>query len=134
MLGRWPIVILCLVACGRPMFLLPSQGDPAWVEIRGEHFTLWTNTSLELGHKIARLMEERSQIIMTAMNQRSSSKAFLIGLRDERDVHVYTGEGFGGIFYLHTQEVLGEPVLLFHADPDDLERTVNHEAMTIHGL
>jgi hypothetical protein len=122
---RWLIAVL-LVACGRAIPRLPSQGGPAWTEVNSEHFILWTDASAARGRELVRELERRQQVITTVMNQpRADAKVFVIALGDAEVQH-YTGPGFGG-FAWDADNPTMQPGMLFTADAQDHVRMVTHE-------
>lgn len=125
--GSWVTAAAALVACAPAIPTLPSQGGPAWVEVKSEHITLWTNASAERGREIVRQLERRRQVVMDAMN-RATSKAgvFVIALRDLQQVQVYTGVGFGG-FAWPADNPTAQPGILMAADARDVALSVTHE-------
>jgi hypothetical protein len=124
--ARWWLAF-ALLACSAAIPPLPSRGGPEWVELTSAHFTLWTNASATRGHAIVREMERRRDVVMRAMNHAtSSSSAFVIALRNTREVEVYTGRGFVG-FAWSEDNPTGVPGILMSADPQDLGIVVTHE-------
>ncbi|TMQ18626.1 MAG: DUF1570 domain-containing protein [Deltaproteobacteria bacterium] len=125
--GRWPISLVWLVACGPAIPTLPSRGGAAWLEVTSEHFTLWTDAPAERGRELVREMERRRQVVMTAMNHApSKARSFVIALRSEREVAAYVPEPFAAVAW-DAQNPTGQPGMLLAADDDDREHVVNHE-------
>ena len=52
MRAGWVFVLLSMIACAPAIPHLPSQGGPAWFEIKSEHFRLWTDDSIERGRQV----------------------------------------------------------------------------------
>src|ERR1044071_9624336 len=86
MMAGWAFVVASMVACGPVLPQLPSQGGSPWWEVTSEHVTLWTDGSVERGREIARDLELRRQVILTAMSASSRATAFVIALRNSREV------------------------------------------------
>jgi hypothetical protein len=88
--ARWLLAVLGMTACGPAIPPLPSQGGPAWTEVKSEHFTLWTDAPLAQGRLLVRKMEHHRQVILRAMNDApATAHAFVIALRNTREVGVY---------------------------------------------
>jgi hypothetical protein len=88
--------MLVAAACGGPLIQLPSHGGPAWLEVRSEHFTLWTDGSAERGRELVREMERRREVILTAMNNLGSrTRTFVIAVRDRIELGGYRSSCVG---------------------------------------
>jgi len=126
-IGRWPIALVWLMACGSATPPLPSRGGPAWLEVTSEHFTLWTDASAERGREIVREMERRRQVVMTAMNDApSKARSFAIALRSAREVAAYVPAQFVAVAW-DAQNPTSQPGILLAANNDDDDHVVNHE-------
>lgn len=62
------LAIVLVAACNaHPR--LPSQGGPAWAEVKSEHFTLWTDASTARSHELVRALERGQQMITAVMKR-----------------------------------------------------------------
>jgi hypothetical protein len=125
--GRWSIAVVWLVACGPAIPPLPSRGGPSWVEVTSEHFTLWTDASVERGRELVREMERRRQLVATAMNYPTSkARSFVIALRNKRELAAYVPKDVAGVAW-DDENPTGQPGILLAANSDDRDRVVDHE-------
>jgi hypothetical protein len=124
---QWWLVVVWLVACGPAIPPLPSRGGPAWLELKSEHFTVWTDATAERGHELVREMEHRRQIIMRAMNNvRSKATSFVIALRDAREVAAYLPKQFIALAW-NAENPTGQPGIVVPANNNDRDHIVSHE-------
>ncbi|TMQ07379.1 MAG: DUF1570 domain-containing protein [Deltaproteobacteria bacterium] len=123
----WAVSVLALVACAPGIPHLPSEGGPAWFEIRSEHFRLWTDDSVERGRKLVRDLERRREVIASAMGKVSSrATAFVISVRSARERAVYVPVEFVGVAY-GPNNPTGQSGILINADYKDDDHVVSHE-------
>jgi hypothetical protein len=116
-----------VAACGAVIPLLPSQGGPAWVELKSAHFTLWTDAPAERGRRLIREMERRRQVIMTAMNHApSTGTSLVIALDGKREVDAYLPVQFAGVAW-RSDPPLYQPGILLAATGEDSDHAVSHE-------
>jgi hypothetical protein len=79
------LAALLSAACGtRPVMPpLPSRGGPAWLELKNDHFVMWTNVASEKAHELLSSLEERRQVVARAMNRAEQPRRiFAIVLRN----------------------------------------------------
>lgn len=122
------LVVLGMVACGPAIPPLPSRGGPAWLELRSEHVTLWTDASAERGRQIVREIERRRQVILAAMGQpvAPSPPAFVIAVRNRAERAVYLSLDFIGVTW-GPHNPIGQPGILLAANDNDREHVIDHE-------
>ena len=119
------LAILIVAACSvHPK--LPSQGGPAWTELKSEHVTLWTDASPARGQELVRALERGQRIVTTVMNRPPFDKRVFVIALGEREVESYTGVGYGG-FAWRADNPTAEPGMMVSADMRDLGRLANHE-------
>jgi hypothetical protein len=124
---RWSLVAVLLVACHPAIPPLPSRGGPAWFEIKSEHFTLWTDTSVARGHELVRKMEHHRQVVMRVMNNAPSrARSFVIGLRDEREMAAFLPDKVAGLSW-PAWGPTRQPGIILAVDTKDRVRVINHE-------
>jgi Protein of unknown function (DUF1570) len=125
--GCWSIGLALMVACGPVIPPLPAQGGPAWLELRSEHFTLWTDASAERGRELMHELETRRQLLMTAMNRApSKARSFVIALRSVRETGVYL-PGMAIAASWDARNPTGEPGILLATTSDDDQHVLSHE-------
>jgi hypothetical protein len=116
-----------LVACGPAIPPMPSRGGPAWLEVQSESFTLWTDAPARRAHELMRELELRRQLLLTAMNHRSSKvRAFVIALRSEREAGEYLSGDTIAVAW-DERNPTGQPGILLAADSEDREHVISHE-------
>jgi hypothetical protein len=119
------LAILLVAACSvHPR--LPSQGGPAWTEVKSEHFTLWTDASTTRGHELVRALERGQRMITAVMNRPPLSKRIFVIALGTPEVESYAGGGYGG-FSWRADNPTAQPGMLVAADIQDLARIANHE-------
>src|SRR5215831_8794316 len=124
--GCWSIGLALMIACGPAIPLLPAQGGPAWLELRSEHFTLWTDASAERGRELMHELETRRQLLTTAMNRASSkTRSFVVALRSVRETSEYL-PGLAIAAAWDARNPTGEPGMLLATTSDDDERVLSH--------
>jgi Protein of unknown function (DUF1570) len=89
-MSRWILAallaILATIGCGGTL-QLPSGGGAPWVELKSEHFRLWTNAEISRGRELIVSLEERRQVIARAMNRvEQAAQIFVIALRTEEEL------------------------------------------------
>ena len=120
-------MVLSVAGCAPAVPLLPSQGGPTWLEIKSEHFRLWTDDSLERGQRLVRDLERRREVIASAMGAASSrAMAFVISVRSSRERAVYMPLQFVGMAS-GPRNPTGQPFILIAADYNDRDHIVSHE-------
>lgn len=123
---RWWFPVLLLLGCSA-VIRLPSQGGPAWFEVRSEHFTLWTDATPERGQEIVREMERRRQVILAAMrNPGSRTRTFVIALRDRLEADEYLRVNSEAMAW-DADNPTGQPGILMAADDGNRRIVANHE-------
>jgi hypothetical protein len=123
----WSIGLVLVVACGPVIPPVPSRGGPAWLEMRSEHFTLWTDASAEHGRELIHDMERRRQMVTTMMNHTTSkARSFVIALRSKREADAYLPRQFIASAW-DARNPSREPGILMTADDDERDAVVNHE-------
>jgi hypothetical protein len=116
-----------MVACAPAVPHLPSEGGPRWMEVRSEHFRLWTDDSLERGQKLVRDLERRREVIASAMGAPASrAMAFVVSVRSTRERAVYVALDFVGVAW-GPHNPTGQPGILIAADHNDRDHVVSHE-------
>lgn len=123
------MVAVALLACGAVMPKLPSEGGPAWRELRSANVTLWTNASSKRGFELIQEMEQRRQIIARAMNQvERSGRIFAVAVRSRRELLSFVPKESAAIAW-STRNPSGQPGILLAADELALEEAdiLNHE-------
>lgn len=121
-------MVVIVVACGPAIPPLPSRGGPAWLEVRSEHFTLWTDASAARGRELVRKMEHHRQVVVRAMNNApSKARSFVIALRDPREVTAYLPERFAAISWPATGPIVQPGILLAATAEEDRDHAVSHE-------
>lgn len=125
--ARWSFVFLLAFACGPAIPLLPSRGGPAWLELKSEHFILWTDASATRGRALIRQMEHHRQVVMRAMNDApSNARSFVIALRNAREVAAYLPKQFAASAW-SAKGPARQPGILLAADAPDREHAISHE-------
>ena len=125
--ARWSLVIILVVACGRAIPPLPSRGGPAWVEVKSEHFTLWTDAPTVRGRELVRKMEHHRQVVMRSMNNApATARSFVIALRSAREVAAYLPEEFAAVAW-NARNPTHQPGILLAADTNVRDHVFSHE-------
>lgn len=78
-----------LIACHGPALPpIPSKGGPMWTELESEHFTLWTDASLNRGHELIRQLEHLRQVVLAIGfgPGEPEGRSLVIAMRDLRCV------------------------------------------------
>ncbi|HET7504353.1 MAG TPA: hypothetical protein VFK02_25200 [Kofleriaceae bacterium] len=123
----WLWMVAMWTACAPVVPSLPSQGGAAWVEIKSDHFTLWTDASPARGRQLVDDLERRRQIITAAMGQASSgATAFVIALRNSRERAAFMPLEFVGKAW-NAYNITGQPGIFIAADQNDRDHVISHE-------
>src|SRR4051812_46280760 len=95
----WLTAVALLLGCGAAIPPVPSKGGPGWLELSTEHFTVWTDGGEARGRELLRHFENLLQVVIGTIfpTYRGSNRAFVIALRDDRELHAYIREEFGGM-------------------------------------
>lgn len=131
MRAGWAVVVLAATlatgACAPAVPTLPSEGGPSWLEIKSEHFRLWTDDSLERGQRLVRDLERRREVIASAMGKAASrAMAFVISVRSTRERAVYVPLDFVGVAW-GPHNPTGQAGIFLNADYKDRDHVVSHE-------
>ena len=123
------MIAVVLLGCGAVMPKLPSEGGPAWRELRSANVTLWTNASSKRGFELIQEMEQRRQIIARAMNRTErSGRIFAVAFRSRRELLSFVPTESAAIAW-PARNPSGQSGILLAAD--ELERDeadiLNHE-------
>lgn len=120
-------MIALAVACAPAIPPLPSRGGPAWLELKSEHFILWTDAPAARGCELVRKMEHHRQVVMRAMNNApSNARSFVIALNSAREAAAYLPEEFAAVAWNASGPTL-QPGILLDADTEDRNHVVSHE-------
>lgn len=106
-----------LAACGPAIPPLPAQGGPPWLELTSEHFTLWTDTPVDRARELVGEMEHLRQVVIgtSFRSVARDGRVFVIGLRDEDELHVYYPEQFLAIASPADGNALHQPMIVLAA-------------------
>jgi hypothetical protein len=116
-----PVFVAC--ACGAAVPPVPSKGGPTWYELESEHFTLWTDSSLERGRGLIREMEDLRQVVIGVGFRGASGvgRSFVIALRDDDEVAAFMPGDFAAMAS-PAMSYIRQPMILLAAkstrDPD----------------
>ncbi|HTL32692.1 MAG TPA: DUF1570 domain-containing protein [Kofleriaceae bacterium] len=132
------LVLRCVVMCicvveaagchGPALPAIPGKGGPAWHELQSEHFTLWTDSSVERGKKMIREMEHHRQVVLGVgfTGATAEARSLVFALRDDQEVHAFIPEQF--MAFAFSGGPLRQPVIIIPADINDDEvSVVTHE-------
>ena len=105
-----------LAACGPAIPPVPSQGGPAWHELTSEHFTLWTNASLDRGRELIRDMEDlRHVVIGIGFRGGGEGRVFVIALRDDAEVRAFLPGDIFDAMASPANSYIHQPLIAFSA-------------------
>jgi hypothetical protein len=122
------LVIAMVMACGGGIMpRLPSRGGAPWIELRSEHFRLWTNASVARAHELIISLEERRQVIARAMNRtQQAAKIFVIAMRNKEELAAFLPPPVMA-FAWREQNPTHQAGIAIPAVSDDSEVIMNHE-------
>ena len=127
--GTWILAwLLCLacVACGAVVPSLPGQGGPAWLELKSENFTLWTNSSPSAARDLLRKLEDQRKVILRAMNHKGHrERVLVVALRSERELRAFVPSQFTAVAWPQDNPLLA-PGIALAMDTED-STVVTHE-------
>jgi hypothetical protein len=119
------ILAIGLAACSPSMAPLPSRGGPVWIEVKSEHFTVWTDTKASRGSELIRELERRRQIVARAMNRAAANEhTFVIALHSAWETAAYLPKRIGAMALFH--KVAIDPTLVLSADDNGRDHLVSH--------
>ncbi|HEY0195654.1 MAG TPA: DUF1570 domain-containing protein [Kofleriaceae bacterium] len=113
-------------ACSSVIPQLPSLGGPGWIEVRSEHFTLWTDASGRRGRELVREMEHHWQVIGRAMNAPQTGRSFVIALRDAQETAAYLPRNVVAAVWDSDGPTL-QPGIVLSAYAHDYDHVISHE-------
>ena len=113
-------------ACSSVIPMLPSEGGPSWIEVRSQHFTLWTDASGRRGRELIRDMEHHWEVIGRAMNAPQGTHSFVIALRDGTEIAAYLPRGVVAAVWDSDGPTL-QPGIVLSAYAHDYDHVISHE-------
>jgi hypothetical protein len=121
-------VLSVLIACGARLPALPSQGGPAWIELRSPHFQLWTDADEPRARELVQQMEHfRSIIYGVAFPELPPGGVTFVIAPLHREAQMYMGPEALAFSVDPHASPLGQPFIVMPGDAWGDERVVAHE-------
>ncbi|MEO6772525.1 MAG: hypothetical protein ABI467_05810 [Kofleriaceae bacterium] len=121
--------LVLLAACAAAVPELPGKGGPAWLELRSEHFTLWTDVEMGRATELARQLEYLHQVVygVAFPGRDRSGRSLVIALRDSYEIHAYVPAQFSAFSWPDANPLL-LPVIVFAGDTNERDgHVITHE-------
>ncbi len=106
--------------------LLPSKGGPEWIEIKTQHFTLWTDTSTVRAYTLVQRLERVRSVIYTVAFPElpGGGTTLVVAPSDFWEYRVFAREPFA---VSQCGSPLRAPIMMMPADADADDEVVAHE-------
>jgi Protein of unknown function (DUF1570) len=126
---RWLLVLVVVaMGCGGGTLQLPSRGGAPWVELRSEHFRLWTNAKVERGRELIVSLEERRQVIARAMNRvEQAAEILVIATQTAEELAAFLGPTIMGMAWRKSHPTHQPGIVMSAAASEHSEVVMNHE-------
>lgn len=119
------LVVLATLGCAR-VSVLPSKGGAAWLEVRSENFTIWTNTSSAAARALAQRFEAQRRVVLAAIRKPlSAPHTFVIALRSLREYRAMFAELSVARAWTENNPAL-QPMIVMSLDHSE-DHVLNHE-------
>jgi len=124
-------LVVSAISCGAALPAVPGQGDPKWLELTSEHFTLWTDADPGRAHELVRQIEYLRQIVVDVAFQRAprTGRSLVIALRDDAELSAFRVDDHAIAWAMPAQPPLWQPMIVMSANGsrDDVGSAAAHE-------